>query len=126
MTLAGLNCRIDIWRVGYGDDDAVGGAMVTGTVQYQNILARVQPSPPEQLLLQQGLETERTFRATIVPGTLTIYERDEIEVVQPTDHAYYGDRFRVIGIQISDLNRRDPRNYMILHLSRSVRAHSQQ
>ncbi len=126
MTLAGLNCRVDIWRVNFGDDDAVGGAMVTGTVQYQNILARVQPSPPEQLLLQQGLETERTFRATIVPGTLIVYERDEIEVVQPIDHAYYGDRFRVIGVQASDLNRRDPRNYMILHLSRSMRAHSKQ
>ncbi len=126
MTMAGLNCRVDIYRINYGDDDDVGGAVTTGTVQYQGISARIQPSSPEQLLLQQGLETNRTFQATIVPGTLTIHERDEIEVVQPTDHAYYGDRFRVIGVQASDLNRRDPRNYMILHLSRSVRAHSKQ
>ena len=126
MTIAGLNCRIDIWRVGYGDDDAVGGAVTTGTVQYQGILARVQPSPPEQVFLQQGLETDKFFQATIVPGTLTIYERDELEVVQPTDHKYYGDRFRIVGVQDVDLNVRDPRNYMILQLSRSVRAHSLQ
>ncbi len=126
MTISGLNCRIDIFRINYSDDDIVGGAVTTGTVQYSGILARVQPSPPEQVFLQQGLETDRFFRATLIPGTLSVRERDEIEVVQPTDHKYYGLRFRVVGVQDVDLNPRDPRNYMILHLSRGVRAHSLQ
>jgi len=126
MSIAGLNCRIDIWRINYANDDIVGGAVITGTLQYQNVAARIQANPEEQLLLQQGLETIRTFTATLIPGTLDIRERDEIEVSQPLDHNYYGQRFRVNGVSYSDFNARNPRNYMMLTLQRSVRAKSRQ
>lgn len=123
---AGLNTKITIWRVSTSGqaDDAVGGAQPTGTVAHQNVLARIEANPEEQLLLQQGLETVRTFNAVIIPPNLDIRERDELEITEPTDHFYYGVRFRITGIRNSSHNPRDPRGYMILSLTRSVRAHS--
>ena len=127
MTIAGLNCRVDIYRVNYGDDDAVGGSMNTGTLQFQSVHARVHADPTEPLLVQQqGLQALRTFTANIIPGTLDVRERDELEVSQPLDHVYYGDRFRIIEVRHSNFNARDPRNYMMLQMTRSVRAHDQQ
>ena len=126
MSIAGLNCRVNIWRIDYNDDDIVGGAMVTGSLQFQNVHARIQANKEEQIIAQQGLETMRTFDATIIPGTLDIRERDELEVSQPLDHVYYGDRFRITSVRFTDHNTRDPRNYMILGMTRSVRARSRQ
>lgn len=123
MTLAGNNIKIKVWRILYSDDDAVGGAVVTGTC-IGKYPARLQANPEEQLLMQQGLETERTFKINIVPGYLDIRERDEITVIAPTDHVYYNKWFRVRGVSYSSLNKRDPRNYMMLTVSISVRAHS--
>ena len=127
MTIAGLNCRVDIYRINYDSDDVVGGAMITGTLQFQGVLARIEANPTEPLLVQQqGLETLKTFTATLIPGTLAIRERDELEVAKPTDHVYYGDRFRIVEFRHSNLNKRDPRNYMMVQMTRSVRAHDQQ
>lgn len=120
--------RFTIWRMSTlsGTDDVVGGAVITGSIVYDQVQGRMQAQPSQQLLLQQGLETERTFTARVIPGTLTIYERDEVEVVEPFDHPYHGLRFRVIGSRYSDFNPRDPRNYILLDLVRDVRAHANQ
>jgi hypothetical protein len=126
MTGAGYNIRANIWRIAWASDDTVGGAVTTGTLQYQNVHVRMQSNPEEQLILQQGLETVRTFVATVIPGTLDIHERDELEISKPTDHRYYGERFRITNVRYTDLNKRDPRNYLILSLSRDVRAHDLQ
>lgn len=126
MTAAGLNCSINIWRFDQKDDDDVGGAIYSGTLRYTKIPCRIQAQPIEQVLLQQGLETNKTFDAIIVPGTLAVYERDEIEVIAPCDHPYYKDKFRVESVRYSDNNPRDPRAYIMLTLTRSVLAHAQQ
>ena len=123
---AGYNIRANIYRINWGTDDVVGGAVTTGTLQYQNVYARFQAQPEEQLILQQGLETVRTFTCNVIPGTLDIRERDEFEVSKPTDHIYYGQRFRITNVRYTDLNKRDPRNYLMLSLSRDVRAHDNQ
>lgn len=124
--VAGLNVRFRIWRYTAQNDDAVGGAILSGTVSYDQVQARFQSNPLSQLLLQQGLEANRTYSAVIVPGTLDVRERDEVEVIQPLDHVYYGQRFRIVGMQYSDHNRRDPRNYIMLTMSRSDEAHAHQ
>lgn len=123
MAIAGNNIKIRIFRINYANDDIVGGAVVTGTV-VGDYPARLQANPVEQILEQQGLETDRTFKLNIVPGYLDIRERDELTVIAPTDHIYYNKWFRVRGVSYSSLNKRDPRNYMMLTVSRSVRAHS--
>lgn len=124
--IAGSNCRIDIWRIISDDDDVVGGSVNTGSLQYQNVHARFQSDREDMLILQQGLETIRTFTFTVFPASMDIYERDEIEICQPTDHKYYGKRFRIMSVRYSDFNQRDPRNYIILHATRSVKAHERQ
>lgn len=124
--VAGLNSKCKIWRENNSDDDAVGGAVITGTVVYSNINIRFQAQLTEQLLLQQGLETPRIFSAVLIPGYLDIRERDLIEVIAPLDHVYYGDEFRIVGMRYSNHNKRDPRNYIMLDMVRSVRAHSRQ
>ena len=124
---AGMNIRVKVWRMNTTSvDDRVGGAIITGTNVYNSVMARIDEVPAQMVLVQQGLETLTIFRMTIMPGTLTIYERDEVEVVQPRDHYFYGDRFRVKGVTIPSHNPRDPRNYMTLLLTRSERMHSLQ
>jgi hypothetical protein len=119
-----MNIRFDIFRINYGSDDDVGGSVITGTCQYMDVRGRLQAEEPSQLLLQQGLETTRIFTATLVPGTLDIRERDEVWVSEPHDHPYYHQYFRVIGVRYSNFTPRDPRNYMMLSLTRSVLAHA--
>jgi hypothetical protein len=124
---AGNNVAINIWRIGYisGDDD-IGGAIVTGSIVYSHMPARFQAQPAQQLLLQQGLETEELFEVVVQPGTLDIRQRDEVQIVEPFDHQDYNNRFRVINRQYSSLSPRDPRNWINLTVTRSVRAHSEQ
>lgn len=124
MTQAGLNVRLDIYRINYANNDTVGGAVITGTCQYQGVQASFQANMPSQLLLQQGLETERTFTAMVIPGTLDIRERDEVLISEPFDHVYHNKYFRVVGVVYSSHNPRDPRNYILLSLVRSVVAHA--
>lgn len=124
--MAGDNIRFNVWRVVQGTDDAVGGAVATGTWAYTNIAGRFQANPEEMLLLQQGIEVPRTFTARIIPGTLVIKENDELMLSEPFDHPYHNQYFRIVSVRYSDHNPRDPRNYILLSLTRSVRAHVNQ
>ena len=121
--VAGMNSKARIWRYSNEDDDVVGGAVLSGTVQYANILCRMDAIPSEQLLLQQGLETTKMFTATLVPGNLDIRERDELEIIAPYDHIYLGDEFRIIEVRGQIFNPRNPNNYMVVTMERSIRAH---
>lgn len=127
MTIA-KNVVVRIWRIDNADDNAVGGAVVTGSVygNYYGYAGRLEEVPAQQLLLQQGLEVDKTFRLLLWPGNLPIQERWEIEVIKPEDHIYYGERFRIRGVTFSSLTVRDPRQYMMLTLSRSIYAHARQ
>ena len=122
----GLNVRFNITRVSDMADDYVGGAVSSGTVHYTNIAARFEGTPPEQMFLFQGLETNRIFRVVLVPGTLDIREHDQMTLVAPANHIYYNKVFRVIGVTYSDFNPSDRRNYLIVDVDRNVIAHSQQ
>lgn len=124
--IAGLNGLVNVWRMTEDPDDAVGGAVITGTVVYERYPIRIQADAEEQLYLEQGLETVRTFTGVIAPGTVLIKERDEIEVVEPYNHPYLNDKFRVITMRYSDFAPDDPRSYVILKMTRSVRAHGSQ
>ena len=125
---AGMTCRGRIWKIDYDDDDVVGGAMITGSVAYSNVPARIEANPQEQLLMQQqGLETVRTFNALIViPGSPDVQERYEFEVTAPVHHSYYGVRFRIVGVQYSSMDRYNPNNYIRLSMTREVRSHAVQ
>ncbi len=120
----GLNVKCLIRKIDYDDDDATGGAMPTGTVVHQNVPARIQQQPEEQLLLQQGLEINKSFTAIIVPVTLDIDERYELEVTSPPHYYLYNKPLRVINVRQADFDANDGRNYIILTLTRSHKAHA--
>jgi hypothetical protein len=124
--VAGLNVTFSVWRNNYSPDDVIGGAVVTGTYIYNSVRGRFQQQPEEQFFIQQGLETVKSFSCIVAPATLQIRERDELVVVCPPNHYYYGDHFRVINARPADFVPNDRRNYLMLTLTRSVDAHANQ
>lgn len=124
--MAGYNTQVQIIRYTAQDDDPVGGALLTGTVVYEYVRARIEANPQDELFLQQGLETIKTFNALVIPGTLDIRERDELEIVAPEYHPYYGVHFRILSVQRSSMDLRNPNVYTRLSMVRSVRSHATQ
>lgn len=125
MTAGNFHRKVTIWRITEGSDDYAGGAVVTGTNVYNNIQFRMQSNPDDMLLLQQGFETRKTFSAMIIPGTLVVKERDEIEITFPPNDVYLGKRFRIVSANYSDVTD-NHRKYIMLTLTRDVRAHREQ
>jgi hypothetical protein len=127
---AGMVFTGRLWRYNYSDDDAVGGAVLTGTILYQSFPFSLQEQEEEQLLMQQGLQTIKTFTAVcpmIIEGELAdIRERDEIEILTPPNHPHAGDYFRVTNPRFSSHAQNDARAYIMLSLIRSERAHTKQ
>lgn len=121
---AGKVVKATIWRLTPQTDDYAGGVQLSGTVAYQDWLGRIQGNPEEQVLMQQGYETNRTFTFTGWPGNKDIRERDELEITFPPTYPYLNVRFRITGVRHSDFN--DWRSYMILSLQRNVRSHAEQ
>jgi len=106
------------------DDDA-GGAQVTGTTVYSSIPAAISANRPSQASLEQGLEVSAVYDLTVHSRSITLHERDEIQVVGcSTTHPYYGLRFRITGVQPS---KRYPKvGHLHATLNRIRRSRSQQ
>lgn len=117
---AGLNIRIDIWTMTQAADDNVGGAMITGTVSYSDLAARLTMRRPSQIMLEQGLETTKIADLMIQGQNITIRERDEIQIVWPLDHPFIDDRFRIEGVQPSGGRRQQhgPKTYTATRIER--------
>ena len=124
--MQGLNLRITIWRILNEPDDEVGGAIITGTPIYGNIRARMAETRPTQVMLEQGLAVDRIWTAIVVPGTLQIYERDELEITSPINHLFLNQRFRILGVRHDSIHPSDLRGHIELHLSRIERARAEQ
>ena len=122
--VAGLNIKVNVWQMNSDSDDIVGGAMITGTMLYQDVAARLTARRPSQVSLEAGLETDRFFDMVIGCDATGVNERDEIEFVWPLDHPYYAERFRIMGIQLD--GRRRPHGHTQMTLSRIERSRSQQ
>lgn len=123
MTIAGMNAGFRVYRITTPSDDYAGGALTSGTVIYDFINARFEQRPATQQFLEQGLEVIHLYNITTIPGTLDILERDELELTHPVDHPDYGKFFRVVDVHRASHNPRDPRNYLMLTVTRSDRAH---
>jgi len=119
---AGLNCKVQFIRLVYNDDD-VGGSYPTGTILYDNIEGRIDEEPTNTAFLQQGLETIKIFSAMFWGHQLLFREQDEVEVVSPPNHEYFGQRFRVVDRITSSNHPAQKRNVWIAKLTRSQVAH---
>lgn len=122
--MLGLNLKAQIWQINQSSDDSVGGSVTTGTVAYTNVPIRLSARRPSQASLEAGLEVNRITDAIINGKGLTLRERDEIEITWPVDDPYYGERFRITGIQLD--SRRKQIGHTELTLSRIERSRSQQ
>lgn len=97
--MLGLNIEVTFIRNTYVSDDNVGGAIITGSVVYSGIAARLSARRPSQVSLDSGLEVERTFDMIVNGQSLTLFERDEVQVTSPLNSPYYGEEFRILGLQ---------------------------
>ena len=123
---AGLNIKGKVWRFSTPLDDDVGGALVSGTVVYDNLACRLIPQPPSSLLLEQGLEVEGIYLLEIRPPMMDIRERDEFEVTFPHYHPEYGNHFRIVGVQRTSMHPEDSRGFINFRMTRKRFAHAQQ
>jgi hypothetical protein len=123
---AGLNIAISIFRYATPQNDRGGGALAVTNSVYSHIAARMEQSKADTLLLQQGIEINKVWNITCQPANLQVYERDEIEVVWPNNHRYFGQRFRVVSVEESSLNPDDSRGYLMLRVTRREMAHASQ
>jgi hypothetical protein len=125
--VAGLNLKVKFTRLVYSDDD-VGGSYPTGTVLYDNIDGRISPLSfngmnPQVIMAMQGLETKRPLSGMFWPGTLTIREEDECEVISPPNHLYFGQKFRITTVEYDGNHPDQKRNHLLVTLVRSDIAH---
>lgn len=116
----GLNLKGTIWRMNQDEDDEVGGVMITGTPIANNQAMGIFSRRPSQASLEQGLEVEAIFDATVRCG-VTIYERDEVEVTCPTNGPHYGLRFRVMGVQPARRTRASEQHLTLSRIRQSRR-----
>ncbi len=120
--VAGLRLQVRLHSIVQEADDDVGGSIVSGTVSYDVIPATVEYLKPSLLLLQQGLEVKRMARILVQPGSLTILERDELEVVGPLGHEDMGRFFRVVSVDRTGFSPNDPRGrHLVLTCERTER-----
>jgi len=122
---AGTNVKLRIWRISTPTDDSIGGAVNVESLEYDNIYAREEEVKAEMVLLQQGLEIERPIMVHVYKPLL-IYERDEVEIMAPTNHRYYLKRCRIVDVQSSSLHPSDHRSHLRLTLRRKEYSHALQ
>jgi len=119
---AGLNIKVNVWRMVQQTDDEIGGAMLSGTLVFNNLPARIETNRPSVLLLDQGLDVDESFQMIFHP--CAVRERDEIEVSWPSQHRFYQKRMRVVALQNTSMNPLDSRDYMSVTLRRKDYAHT--
>lgn len=119
---AGNNCRVRAIRLVYTDDE-VGGAYPSGTVLHESLEARLDEDSTDSAFIQQGLETTKVFSGMIWGWQLQIIEQDEIEVISPPNHRYFGKRFRVEDARYDSRHPSIKQGYLLVKLTRSQTSH---
>lgn len=124
--MIGVTQVAQIIRYDYDPDDRIGGASPTGTVLYNNLYVRISSIEPSMVLLEQGAETLKMFRAVLDNEALHVSENDEMIVINPPDSMYLNQRFRIVAVQNSSLRAGDPRSKIVVTMRRWEKAHGRQ
>jgi hypothetical protein len=123
-----LNLRGRVWRFTTPKDDAIGGAVPTGTVLYTPVFSRISSAKPTMALLEQGLETPEIFTGYLSytmyspTGTFDVQHNDQYEVTYPPVSQFYGKRFVIIGVQHQSFD--DNRRFLRVTMRRLETANS--
>lgn len=115
--------KITIHSIGQGPDDEVGGAVYTGTPTLLSIPATIQYLAPNRLLLEQGIEVRRMAKMLVQPGSLTIVEQDEVEVVGPPGHEDIGKLFKVLSVDRTGFSPNDTRGRFLQLTCERIQEH---
>ena len=97
MSLPGTNAWVDIARYETGDDNAIGGAMVTGSWIHENVAMHIEAMKPVAMLMQTpGAQIIKTYIATVrYDHVRDAREGDRVMVKKPY-HSPYIDQWLVI------------------------------
>lgn len=118
---AGYNLHVAVWRIENDADDLIGGAQPTGTCLGTRIPARFTPARASMILAQQGIEAIKVWQVEL-PYKVTLKEHDELQIVQPKRHRFYGKRFLVTEVTDSSMHPADSRAYQTVTVKRAERA----
>ena len=121
---AGLNQVCRLIRFSYPNDDAVGGAVPSGTVLYSFLDIRIEGMKPTTALVEQGVQTIELFNAMLFEGNVGIEHNDQIEIILPAVGWFANKKFRVIGVQRSSSHPALDRNQIKLTLRRWEQSHA--
>lgn len=116
---AGLNLYAKLWRFEANQsDDEVGGAVPSGTILKDTVLARIEQMKASQVLLEQGLEIPDMFNGMLVytGEPLDIQHNDVVEVVSPLISPHYNKKFRILGYRQS--SHQDGRRFVEVQMRR--------
>jgi hypothetical protein len=117
--MQGLVVIFDIHRITFQDDD-VGGAVLTGTVIASSVRGHLNVLNPSQMSLEQGLEVPRLADVLIRPraGSLTIFERDQLQIVGPAGHPNLNEFWRVENVQQPPMHPKNRKRFIRMRTSR--------
>ena len=123
--MIGANAHVKIWDVATPTDDVVGGAVPVETVLYDDLHVRLTPVVPNELLLQQGIESAYSYRMRVNGTTKTIREEDEVEIIKPLNHPEAGSRYRIRNIIRSSMHPDDSRGFTTYYLRKRKYAYDE-
>lgn len=94
--------------------------MLTGTVIASSVRGHLNVLNPSQMSLEQGLEVSRLADVLLRPraGSLTIFERDQLQIVGPAGHPNLNEYWRVENVQQSPMHPKNRKRFMRLKVSR--------
>lgn len=122
---AGSNCKLDIIRYINPSDDEVGGAYPSGTFLHRSLDARLDEVSADITFLQQGIQAQKVLTGLIWGWELQLREGDDVEVVSPLNHHYYGKRFTIREATYDSRHPGIKQKYVLVKLTRSQIAHSE-
>ena len=96
--MIGLNAQVNIYSQYSYTDDRIGGAQITGTLVYSNVLARLEPTPSSLMQTPTGFETARLINIILWPTDLDIRENYTAVVVYPPGHPLFSGTLQIIEV----------------------------
>lgn len=126
---AGINCSVNIIRHIDADDD-VGGSYPTGTVIHYSLQARISDDFPDYVdkldstYNGRGYESRKVFSGMIWGHNLKILEQDQIEIISPPNHDYFGNKFRIVQTSYGDRHPGIKQRYVLVKLERNQISHT--
>jgi len=103
----GLDCRVLVSSHYNDEDDAIGGAVLTGTVLFEMVAARIEDVPTEMQALLQGIITDQGYYVSLYPASLGIENNYTITVQHPHSHPLYGIPLRIRQVTRTSSSRTD-------------------